>query len=293
MTPADAFPTIPRIPHARGEAVQSTVDRTVPVDVPAMDLSAYCMMLGDDALILAHRLSEWGSRIPELEEDAALGAITLDLLVQARSLLMRAGELEGAGRDENRLAYFRTAREFRNVRLVEIDCGPGEGGDFAATVARLLLFATWRHALFRRLAGTRDPVLSAIAAESLDDLARHRDHAAQWVIRLGDGTQESRRRMVDGLRLVWPLAPELFTAHPIEQRLAACDAAVDPSVVRTEVLTTLDEVLSVARLDLPDLTARRSSPDGSGRNGAHTGSFEFVLAEMQYLRSEPIAARGE
>lgn len=293
MTPADAFPSQARIPHARREAAPSTVDRSVPGGVPAMDLAAYCMMLGDDALILAHRLSEWGSRIPELEEDAAIGAITLDLLVQARSLLTRAGELEGAGRDENRLAYFRTAREFRNVRLVEIDCGPGQGGDFATTVARLLLFATWRYALFRRLTDTRDPVLSTIAAESLDDLARHRDHAAQWVIRLGDGTQESRRRMVDGLRLVWPMAAELFTPHPIEQRLAECDAAVDPSTLRTEVLTALDEVLSVARLDLPDVATWESAPAGSGRNGAHTGPFEFVLAEMQYLRSEPIAARAD
>jgi ring-1,2-phenylacetyl-CoA epoxidase subunit PaaC len=293
MTPADAFPLPSGIPHARREAVMSTVDRTAPVDVPAMDLSVYCMMLGDDALILAHRLSEWGSRIPELEEDAALGAITLDLLFQARSLLTRAGELEGAGRDENRLAYFRTSREFRNVRLAEIDCGPGRGGDFATTVARLLLFATWRHALFRRLANTRDPVLSAIAAESVDDLARHRDHAAQWVIRLGDGTQESRRRMVDGLRLIWPMASELFTAHPIEQRLADCGAAVDPSVVRTEVMTALDEVLSVARIELADVAEGEPAPAGSGRNGAHTGPFELMLAEMQYLRSEPIAARGE
>lgn len=291
MTPSDAFPS-PRIPHARRGTVTmpSTVDRTVPAGVPAMDLSVYCMMLGDDALILAHRLSEWGSRIPDLEEDAALGAITLDLLTQARALLGRAGELEGAGRDENRLAYFRTAREFRNVRLVEIDCGPGQGGDFATTVARLLLFATWRHALFLRLAETRDPVLSAIAAESIDDLARHRDHAAQWVIRLGDGTPESRRRMVDGLRVVWPLAAELFLAHPIEQRLAEAGAAVDPAAVRTDVLTALDEVLSVARLAVPDVAELESEPAGSGRNGVHTGGFEFVLAEMQYLRSEPIAA---
>lgn len=290
MTPANAFPSF-RIPHARRETApgQSTVDRSVPANVPAMDLAVYCMMLGDDALILAHRLSEWGSRIPELEEDAAIGAITLDLLAQARSLLSRAGELEDAGRDENRLAYFRTSREFRNVRLVEIDCGPGQGGDFAATMARLLLFATWRHALFRRLAGSRDPVLSAIATESLDDLARHRDHAAQWVIRLGDGTPESRRRMVDGLRLVWPMAAELFTAHPVERRLAEAGAAVDPSAVRTDVLTQLDEVLSVARLELPDMAALESVPAGGGRNGAHTGPFEFVLAEMQHLRSEPIA----
>lgn len=292
MTPSHAFPS-PRIPGARHGtgAAPSTVDRAVPAGVPAMELSAYCMMLGDDALILAHRLSEWGSRIPDLEEDAALGAITLDLLTQARALLSRAGELEGAGRDENRLAYFRTAREFRNVRLVEIDCGPGQGGDFASTVVRLLLFATWRHALFRRLAETRDPVLSAIAAESTEDLARHRDHAAQWVIRLGDGTAESRRRTVDGLRMVWPLAAELFLAHPIEQRLAEAGAAVDPAVVRKDVLTELDEVLSVARLDLPDLAELESEPAGSGRSGVHTGGFDFVLAEMQYLRSEPIAAR--
>jgi ring-1,2-phenylacetyl-CoA epoxidase subunit PaaC len=268
----------------------STVDPSVPADVSTEDLFRYCLMLGDDALILSHRLSEWGSRVPELEEDAALGAITLDLLGQARLLLSRAGEVEGAGRDENRLAYFRDASEFRNVRLVEIDCGPGEGGDFATTVARLLVFATWRRAVFARLAHTRDPVLSAVAGASVAELTRHRDHAAQWVIRLGDSTEQSRLRMVAGLQRVWPMAAELFAAHPVETRLADADCAVRPPSVRPDVVAELDEVLSVARLDLPDPATLESFSGPGGRDGKHTGTFEFLLAGMQYLRSEHLAS---
>src|ERR1041384_8297229 len=121
-----------------------------------------CLRLADDALVLSQRLAEWCSRAPELEEDVALSNIALDLLGQARLLLTRAGEVEGAGRDEDALAYLRDEAEFRNVRLVEIDCGPGPGGDFAVTIARLLVFSTWRLAVFQRLVSSADPVLSAV-----------------------------------------------------------------------------------------------------------------------------------
>jgi ring-1,2-phenylacetyl-CoA epoxidase subunit PaaC len=117
-----------------------------------------------------------------------------------------------------------------------------------------------------------------------------RDHSAQWVIRLGDGTEGSRRRMIDGFQLVWPMVSELFVAHPVEQRLSEIGYAVDPSAVRGEVITELDEILSVACLDLPDLRPTEAGSVHGGRFGVHTGAFEFVLAEMQYLRSEPIAA---
>lgn len=266
----------------------SSVDRSVPTDVSTVDLAAYCLMLGDDALVLSHRLSEWGSRAPELEEDVALASIAVDLLAQARMLLSRAGEVEGAGRDEDRLAYFRDAHEFRNVRLAEIDCGPGPGGDFPATVARLLVFSTWRLGLFGRLVAVRDPVLSTIAVKSLAELTDHRDHAAQWAIRLGDGTAESRERMLRGLERVWPLAGELFDPHPVETALAERGYAVDPSTVRAEVHGSLDEVLSVARLPVPDLAVLETVTGPGGRDGVHTDSMQFLLAEMQYIaRSEP------
>lgn len=261
----------------------STVSRDVPDGVSTVDLSCYCLMLADDALVLSQRLSEGPYRAPELEEDIALAGIALDLLKQARVLLGRAGELEDDGRDEDRLAYFRTADQFRNVRLVEIDCGPGAGGDFAAGIARLLVCATWRLALFRRLADTRDPVLSALASNSLPQLVQHRDHAAQWVIRLGDATAVARQHMLDGLERVWPMAGELFVPHPVETRLAEVGCAVDPSALQEELVTFLDQVLSVARLELLDVAELDFTARLGGRDGVHTESLQFLLAEMQYI----------
>ncbi|HEU5109059.1 MAG TPA: 1,2-phenylacetyl-CoA epoxidase subunit PaaC [Micromonosporaceae bacterium] len=245
-------------------------------------------MLGDDALILSQRLTEWCSRAPELEEDVALANIALDLLGQARMLLTRAGEVEGAGRDEDALAYLRDEPEFRNVRLVELDCGPGPGGDFATTIARLLLFSTWRLALFDRLTGSRDPVLAAIAAKGVKELAYHRDHAAQWTLRLAGGTDHSRARMVAGLATVWPLAAELFTPHEIELRLAAAGIAVDPATLTAEVDAVLDQVFTAAGLTRPDVPALSSVAGRSGRHGVHTEAMGYLLAELQHLaRSLP------
>ncbi|MER5394415.1 1,2-phenylacetyl-CoA epoxidase subunit PaaC [Saccharopolyspora sp. NPDC002686] len=266
-----------------GAPSMSTVDRSVPGGVLASDLSQYCAMLGDDALVLAHRLTEWGVRALELEESAALTGIALDLLEQARILLHRAGEVEGAGRDEDRMAYFRAAEDFRNVRLVEIDCGPGPGGDFPATMARLLLFAAWRCAVFERLAGSTDAVLASLAAGSLNRLARHRDHAAQWVIRFGDSNANSSRRMAAGFQRVWPLTAELFVPHPVEAWLADLGCAVDPAKVRNDVSNVLDEVFSVARLQRPEPADFGEFARPGGRDGAHTGGFEFLIADLQYL----------
>ncbi|GAA0505091.1 phenylacetate-CoA oxygenase subunit PaaI [Saccharopolyspora subtropica] len=266
-----------------GAPLASTVDRSVPAGVTTSDLAQYCLMLGDDALLLAHRLTEWGLRTPELEESAALGGIALDLLAQARTLLHRAGEVEGAGRDEDRLAYFRNAEEFRNVRLVEIDCGPGPGGDFPATIARLLLFSTWRRAVFERLVHSRDAVLATLAARSLPSLAAHRDHAAQWVIRFGDPAGGTAPRMTAGLQRVWPLTGELFVPHPVEARLADAGCGVDPAVVRDEVSAALDEVFSVARLPRPNPAEFADFARPGGRDGAHTGGLVFVLADLQHL----------
>jgi ring-1,2-phenylacetyl-CoA epoxidase subunit PaaC len=264
------------------------VDRAVPGGVDRADLASYCLMLGDDALVLSQRLAEWCSRAPELEEDVALANIALDLLGQARMLLTRAGEVEGAGRDEDALAYLRDESEFRNVRLVELDCGPGPGGDFAATIARLLVFSAWRLALLSRLARSRDPVLAAVAAKGVKELAYHRDHAAQWTVRLACGTSCSRARMSAGLHKVWPAVEELFVAHPIEVRLAEAGVAVDSATVRSEVDGVLDAVLSAAGLDRPEVPSMSPVAGRAGRHGVHTEHMGYLLAELQHVaRSLP------
>ncbi|MGW4207026.1 1,2-phenylacetyl-CoA epoxidase subunit PaaC [Lentzea sp. NPDC004789] len=260
------------------------VNREFPAGVDTADLAAYCLMLGDDALIFSQRLSEWCSRAPELEEDIALANIALDLLGQARMLLTRAGEV--LGRDEDSLAYLRDEREFRNVHLAEIDCGPGPGGDFGTTIARLLVFSSWRLALFSRLRGSADPVLAAVAEKGLKELAYHRDHAAQWTVRLGDGTDESHRRMQAGLERVWPFVDELFATHAVEARLIG--VAVDPASVRSEVDGVLDAVLSAAGLSRPADTRAARVAGMAGRDGVHTEAMGYLLAEMQHLhRSLP------
>ncbi len=260
------------------------VNREFPAGVEKADIAAYCLMLGDDALIFSQRLSEWCSRAPELEEDIALANIALDLLGQARMLLTRAGEV--LDRDEDALAYLRDEREFRNVHLAEIDCGPGPGGDFGTTIARLLVFSSWRLALFSRLRGSADPVLAAVAEKGLKELAYHRDHAAQWTVRLGDGTDESHRRMQAGLERVWPFVDELFATHAVESRLTG--VAVDPASLRSEVDGVLDAVLSAAGLTRPADTRAARVAGMAGRDGVHTEAMGYLLAEMQHLhRSLP------
>ncbi|CAL9671615.1 1,2-phenylacetyl-CoA epoxidase, subunit C [Actinosynnema sp. ALI-1.44] len=259
------------------------VDRAVPADVDRADLFRYCLMLGDDALVLSQRLAEWCSRAPELEEDVALANIALDLLGQARLLLTRAGEVEGLGRDEDALAYLRDERDFRNVHLAEIECGPLAGGDFATTMARLLVFSTWKIAQYSALLGFADPVVAAVAAKGLKELAYHRDHAAQWVVRLGDGTDESHRRMQAGLERVWPFVEELFAAHPVEQRLG-----LDPAAYRAEFDSVIDTVLAAAGVQRPTSVPAARVNGRAGRDGVHTEAMGYLLAEMQHLhRSLP------
>lgn len=266
----------------------SDVDRSIPSNIDIDDLVAYCLMLGDDALVYSQRLAEWCSRAPELEEDVALANIALDMLGQARMLLTRAGEVEGAGRDEDALAYLRDEHEFRNVRLVELDCGPGPRGDFATTIARLLVFSSWRLALLSGLERSRDPVLGAVAAKGVKELTYHRDHAAQWTVRLAGGTEYSRARMIAGLSRIWPLVDELFTPHQIELRLAAVDVAVNPAGLRSEVDGVLDTVLAAAELDRPEVSAMAPVAGRAGRDGVHTEEMGFLLAELQHLaRSLP------
>ncbi|HVH21373.1 MAG TPA: 1,2-phenylacetyl-CoA epoxidase subunit PaaC [Pseudonocardia sp.] len=261
------------------EDVQAEITSPVPDGVDPADLAAYCLMLGDDALICSQRLAEWVSNAPELEEDVALANTALDLLGQARVLLSRAGHVEGAERDEDVLAYLRAEPEFRNVALAELP----DDLDFARAVARLLLFSTWRLALLHRLLDSRDPVVAAVAGKGVKELTYHRDYAARWTLRLGDGTDESHRRMQAALNTVWPYLEELFRTSDVERRLAGAGVAVDPADVRDEVDAVLDEVITRATLTRPTIPGIGTIGGRSGRQGLHTEYLGHVLAEMQSL----------
>jgi ring-1,2-phenylacetyl-CoA epoxidase subunit PaaC len=268
------------------------VDTTVPAGVDPVDLGTYCLMLGDDALVLAQRLTEWITAAPELEEEVALANLALDLLGQARLLLARAGTAGVLGRsrehatasipDEDALAYFRDADEFRNSPLVE-----APNGDFAQTIARLLIAATVRLALFARLRESRDPVLAAIAGKGVAELTYARDHAARWLVRLGDGTEESHRRAQAAVRAIWPLTAESFTATDVERRLVEAAVAVDPAALRDEAGSVLADVLRHATLELPGW------PDDAaprGRLGEHGPELAALVGRLQGLAREHPAA---
>jgi ring-1,2-phenylacetyl-CoA epoxidase subunit PaaC len=237
-------------------------------------VSGYALQLGDDALIMAQRLGEWVSYAPELEEDVALGNIALDLLGQARSLLTYAGEVEGRGRTEDDLAYFRDEREFTNLQIVELACG-----DFGEEMARQLAFSSYQFELYQRLQGSRDETLAAVAAKAVKEVAYHRDHATLWTVRLGDGTDESHRRMQAGLTRVWPYVDEMFRADPLGQALARDGVAVDAPELRPAWADYVAAVLRDATLTLPET----APAPGGGRQGLHTEQMGHLLAEMQYL----------
>lgn len=261
------------------------IDTSVPSGVDGADLAAYCLMLGDDALILSHRLQEWVSRAPELEDDVALANIALDLLGQARLLLARAGKADGSGRSEDAYAFLRSPNEFRNVALVE-----QPNGDFAFSLVRLLVFSTYRLALLDRLRASVDPVLAAIAAKGAKEVAYHRDFAARWMLRLGDGTEESHQRTVAALDATWPYLDELFQPHDVEVRLAPIDIAVDPSALRPEFDSVVAQVLSAATLDLPTVVGPLADNGAGGRDGVHGEVLTDLLAELQDLaRAHPEA----
>ena len=259
------------------------VDTSLPDGVDGETLAQYCLMLGDDALIMSHRLQQWITNAPELEDEVALANIGLDLIGQARLLYARAGKADGTGRTEDLFAFFREEGEFRNVRLVETG-----NGDFAYSMARLLVFATWRLALLHRLTASGDSVLAAIAAKGTKELTYHRDYAANWVVRLGDGTELSHQRMQSAVDGVWPLVDELFTTHPVEARLAG--VAVDPAGLRAEFDEVLGQVIATATLTAPQAAALGGVGGKTGRDGVHTEGFGFIIAELQNVaRAHPEA----
>ncbi len=247
-----------------------------------LDTAAYALRLGDDALVLGQRLCEWAARSPTIEQDVALLNLALDDLGRARSLLTHAGRLEGQGRDEDDLAFLRDEPDFRNALLMELECG-----DFARTMARQLLVAAYALPLWTALTRSTDDVLAGIAGKAVKEVAYHLDHARSWVVRLGDGTDQSSRRMQTALDELWPYAAELFEADALTERLVARGVAADPAALESPWRAMVQEVLREATLTVPQPTWR---PSG-GRSGRHTESFGFLLAELQHLhRSHPGAS---
>ncbi|MGW3955664.1 1,2-phenylacetyl-CoA epoxidase subunit PaaC [Streptomyces sp. NPDC004752] len=228
------------------------------------------LALGDDALVLSHRLGEWAGHAPVLEEDVALANIALDLLGQARALLSMIG-------DEDELAYLREERAFRNLQLVE-----QPNGDFAHTIVRQLYFSTYQHLLYAELAHGDSP-FAPLAAKAVKEVTYHRDHAEQWTLRLGDGTEVSHERMTRACDALWRFTGEMF------QPVAGLDT--DGANVEAAWLESVGDVLRRATLAVPAGPRTGAWSAGAGRQGLHTEPFGRMLAEMQHLhRSHPGAS---
>ena len=260
----------------------STSEPALGLSAERTDLADYVLALADDALIASHWLTEWVARAPEIEEDVALANIALDLLGQARLLLQYAGSLADPSVTEDDLAYFRDERAFRNVSLVE-----RPNGDFAVTMARLLVLATYQHELYARLVHSTDPTLAAVAAKAVKEVDYHRDHARTWVLRLGDGTPVSHERMQAALDAEWPWAAELFDGSWLPRDLVERGVAVDPATLEVPALQWVRAVVEEATLSEPEVRPAVSA----GRVGRHTEALGYLLAEMQHLaRSHPGAS---
>jgi ring-1,2-phenylacetyl-CoA epoxidase subunit PaaC len=227
----------------------------------------------DDALVHAHRLSEWAGHAPMIEEDLALANVALDLLGQARSLYQYAAEVEGAGRTEDDLAYLRDAPSFRNLLMLE-----QPRGDFAFTIARLFLHSAFLHPWWQAAMGSADATLAAIAAKAEKEVAYHLRHAGEWLIRLGDGTEESHARAADALDRLWRFTGEMFTADDAD--LVARGVLPDAAAIRPVWDATVARVLAEATLD----RLKDGWMQTGGRRGVHTEALGHMLAEMQHLQ---------
>jgi len=245
-------------------------------------LFEYLLRLADDRLVLGHRLSEWCGHAPILEEDIALANIALDFIGQASALLKLAGEVEGKGRNEDALAYFRDAIEFRNAQLVELP-----NGDFAVTIVRQFLFDAWDVLVLERLTAASNQTLAGIAAKALKEARYHLRHTAEWVRMLGDGTVESHARAQRALDELWPYTAELFLSDDIDAHAVTSGSGVDVESLRPRWRQTVEQVLGEATLTVPK---DGFAPRG-GRTGRHTEHLGRMLADMQSLaRAHPGAA---
>lgn len=237
---------------------------------PSEAVAQYALRMGDDSLILSQRMAHWVSRAPELEEDVALGNITLDLLGHARSFLTYAGLAWDKTEDE--LAYFREEEDFTSLHIVEQD-----NGHFGVTIIRMLFVSTFQMLLYRELMNSSDETLAAIAAKAEKEVHYHHDHAEQWTIRLGLGTEESAAKMRHALEIMWPYVSEMFADEPLHDELEGI--AVRPSTLRAAWDAEITRVLDAAGLEAPQVPQAMCR----GRQGEHSEYLGYILAEMQVL----------
>ena len=241
------------------------------------DLFEYLVRLGDDRLVLGHRLSQWCGHAPILEEDIALANIALDLVGQATLLLGIAAQAENAGRDADALAFLRDAMDYRNAQLVELP-----RGDFAFTIARQYFFSTFALLQSEALQGSANADLAGIAAKMFKESRYHVRHSGDWMLKLGGGTEESHRRLQSAVDELWRYTGELFLADDVEQRLAASRIAADPASLEPRWREQVSETLRRANVTAPDVKWMQRG----GRQGRHTEHLGHMLAEMQVLQRQ-------
>jgi ring-1,2-phenylacetyl-CoA epoxidase subunit PaaC len=248
---------------------------TSSIKIAETPLVLYTLRRADDALILGHRLSEWCGHAPMLEEDMALANMALDLIGQARELYTYAAEVEGAGHDEDKFAYLRDVRQYRNLLLVE-----QPNGDFARTIVRQLFYSAFADPYWRAMMASKDATLAAIAAKSEKESAYHLRHASEWVIRLGDGTEESHRRAQAAVDDLWAFTGELFHSDESDAGLIGTGVAVDPETLRGGWIETVSNVLTTATLTWPATSWMQKG----GRTGTHTEHLGHLLSELQSMQ---------
>lgn len=235
----------------------------------------FLLRLADDHLILGHRLSEWCGHAPMLEEDLAMPNMALDLMGQARALYQYAAEVEGKGRTEDDFAYLRREREYRNCLLAE-----RPNGDFAHTMLRQFLFAAFMEPFWKGLMNSTDETLAGIAAKAVKEVAYHIRHTGEWVVRLGDGTEESARRMKAAAEELAPYVGELFETDDVTEAMTAAGIAPDPASLKPEFDRIVGAVFAEAGLDVPEA----AWPQTGGRQGRHGETMGYLLAELQYMQ---------
>jgi ring-1,2-phenylacetyl-CoA epoxidase subunit PaaC len=235
----------------------------------------YLLRIGDTCLILGQRIAEWCGHAPVLEEDIAMSNMALDLIGQARALLTHAGGVDGQGHDEDALAFLRDERDYHNLTLVELP-----RGDFALTVVRNLMVSTFLKLLWERLRHSSDSELAGIAGKAVKEARYHQQHAADWLVRLGDGTDESRRRSEQALAQLWLYVPEMFEPDGVDEAAHASGHGPRWSELREPWLAEMRSVLDEATLAMPAETPFRST----GKQGVHTEHMGYVLTQMQYLQ---------
>src|SRR6202007_2320314 len=244
------------------------------IQVSETPLVLYTLRRADDALILGHRLSEWCGHAPMLEEEMALANMGLDLLGQARELYSYAAKVEGKGNDEDKFAYLRDVRQYRNLLLLE-----QPNGDFAATIARQFFYAAFADLYWRAMMTSSDPTLAAIAAKSEKESAYHLRHSSEWIVRLGDGTEESAPRAQAAIDDLWAFTGEMFAVDDAERALIDSGIAIDPAGLKAQWLKTVSGVVAEARLAIP----RNDWMQQGGRIGRHSEHLGHLLSELQSL----------